>query len=179
MNHRIEQIARVYAFASRLADRLHACGPTAARLVVGWLFLLSGWGKLHDLASVTDYFTQLGLPAPSFQAVLASSTEFGCGALLLLGLATRAAAIPLMITMTVAIRTALWDQVDSAISLFGLAEFLYIVLLGWLATTGAGPLSLDALIGRLYSRRQSPRSAAARADVPTAAYRRAMADSRS
>jgi uncharacterized membrane protein YphA (DoxX/SURF4 family) len=53
-----------------------------------------------------------------------------------------------MITMTVALRTALWAQIDSLGSLFGLAEFLYITLLLWLCTSGAGPLSLDWLIER-------------------------------
>jgi uncharacterized membrane protein YphA (DoxX/SURF4 family) len=47
--------------------------------------------------------------------------------------------------MIVAIRTALWDQVDGVASLFTMIEFLYIVLFVWLGVTGAGPLSLDAL----------------------------------
>src|SRR5215470_4267094 len=63
--------------------------PTLARLTVGLVFFQSGWGKLHDLEKVTDFFTQLGLPAAAFQARLASAAEFVCGGLLLLGLATR------------------------------------------------------------------------------------------
>lgn len=110
---------------------------------------------MHDLAKVTNYFTELGLPAPAVQATLASTTEFVCGSLLLAGLATRFAAVPLMITMTVALRTALWSQIDSLGSLFGLAEFLYLVLLFWLTTSGAGPLSLDWLIER-YRQHSAP-----------------------
>ena len=72
-----------------------------------------------------------------------------CGGLLLLGLATRFAALPLIITMCVAIRTAQWENVDGIGSLVGLLEFSYIALLVWLATDGAGPLSLDRLLGRL------------------------------
>jgi uncharacterized membrane protein YphA (DoxX/SURF4 family) len=75
-----------------------------------------------------------------------STTEFVCGGLLLLGLATRFAAVPLMVTMCVAIRTALWDQVEGISSLVHLTEFAYLALLVWLATDGAGPLSLDRLI---------------------------------
>ena len=56
--------------------------------------------------------------------------------------------MPLIITMCVALRTALWDQVTDAISLFGIAEFLYIVLLVWIGVSGAGPLSLDALLAK-------------------------------
>lgn len=120
--------------------------PTLTRLAIGGLFLQSGWGKLNDLASVGEYFASLGLPAPAFQALLAASAELVCGALLLAGFATRLAVVPLVVTMVVAIRTALWDRVDGFASLSGIAEFLYILLLAWLGTHGAGPLSLDALL---------------------------------
>jgi len=141
-------LENLWDLTTRVGTALSWLSPTLARLTVGWIFFQSGWGKLHDLGKVTDYFTELGLPAPAFQATLTATTEFVCGSLLLVGLATRFAAIPLTITMIVAIRTALWSQVDSLGSLFGLAEFLYITLLVWLGTNGAGPLSLDWLIER-------------------------------
>ena len=139
-------VSDVWTLAARVGDGLRWLAPSLARLTVGWIFFQSGWAKLHNLGRVTDYFMELGLPAPAFQASLAATTEFVCGALLLLGLATRLAAVPLIITMVVAIRTALWSQVDSLGSLFGLAEFLYIALLVWLGTHGAGPLSIDYAI---------------------------------
>ncbi len=148
MNRMLHTLVGLWALATRIGNALNWLSPTVARLTVGWVFFQSGWGKLHNLAKVTDYFTQLGLPAPAFQAELTATTEFVCGSLLLLGFCTRFAAAPLIITMTVAIRTALWDQVDSLGSLFGLAEFLYITLLLWLATAGAGPLSVDWVIER-------------------------------
>src|SRR4029077_6503246 len=152
MNRVSTLIRAVAGLAERVGHTLHWLSPTVARLTVGLIFFQSGWGKLHDLAKVTDYFTELGLPAPAFQATLVSTTEFVCGSLLLAGLATRFAAVPLMITMVVALRTALWDQIDSLGRLFGLAEFLYIALLLWLATFGAGPLSIDYLIDRILAR---------------------------
>jgi len=150
------------ALAERMGGTLRWLSPVLARLTVGIVFFQSGWGKLHALDQVTGYFTELGLPAPAFQARLASSAEFVCGGLLLLGLATRFAAVPLIITMCVAIRTALWDQVSGVSSLVGLSEFAYIALLFWLATDGGGPLSLDRAL--------AARTARARADVaPSAA----------
>ena len=137
-----------FELAERVGHALRWLSPTIARLTVGLVFLQSGWGKLHDLQKVTDYFTELGLPAAAFQARLASASEFVCGGLLLLGLATRFAAVPLIITMCVAIRTALWDQVDGLSSLVGLTEFAYIALLVWLATDGPGPLSIDRVLMR-------------------------------
>jgi len=142
--------------AERIGSTLRFLSPAIARLTVGLVFLESGWGKLHALDQVTGYFTELGLPAPAFQARLASSTEFLCGGLLLLGLATRFAAVPLIITMAVAIRTALWEQVDGLSSLVGLLEFSYVALLFWLATDGGGPLSLDRLLASWRTRTVQP-----------------------
>ena len=138
----------ILALAERVGTALQWLSPTLARVVVGMVFFQSGWGKLHDLGKVTDFFVELGVPAPALQARFVASTEFACGSLLLLGLATRLAVVPLIVTMCVAIRTALWDQVDGVSSLFGITEFLYITLLVWLGTTGAGPISLDGLLGR-------------------------------
>jgi len=76
-----------------------------------------------------------------------------CGSLLLGGFATRFAVVPLIVTMCVAIRTARWDEVDGIASTFTMIEGLYIVLCVWLGTSGAGPLSLDALLARWYSQR--------------------------
>jgi putative oxidoreductase len=146
--------------AERIGDALRWLSPTIARLTVGLVFFQSGWGKLHDLEKVTGYFTELGIPNAAFQARLASTAEFVCGGLLLLGLATRFAVVPLIVTMCVAIRTAQWENVDGIGNLVGLLEFSYIALLVWLGTDGAGPLSLDALIARV---------AQLRTDAPTAA----------
>jgi len=153
--HRIVGIfMTLQGLAARIGKALSWAPPAVARLTVGWIFFQSGWGKLHDLDKVTGFFTDLGLPAPAFQARLTSTTEFVCGTLLLLGLATRFAAVPLIITMVVALRTALWDQLDSLGALFGQAEFLYIALLIWLATDGPGPLSVDWLLERRVGQRE-------------------------
>ena len=166
MNRIVALIATLAGLAERVGNALQWLSPAVARLTVGLVFLQSGWGKLHDLEKVTNYFTELGLAAPAFQARLASTAEFVCGGLLLLGFATRFAAVPLIVTMCVAIRTAQWEQVDGIGSLVGLTEFAYIALLLWLATNGAGPLSLDRLIARGWQQRaveRMPEAAPSRA----------------
>lgn len=153
MNRIVALLAGLVGLAERVGNALRWLSPALARLTVGMVFLQSGWGKLHDLEKVTGYFAELGLAAPAFQARLASTTEFVCGGLVLVGLATRFAAVPLVFVMCVAIRTALWAQVNGLGSLVGLTEFAYIALLVWLATGGAGPLSLDGLIARGWRHR--------------------------
>ena len=130
------------------SDRLRWLPPTVARITVGWIFLQSGWGKLHNLPTVVSFFAELGIPAPQLQAPLAATAELLCGALLLVGLFTRVAALPLIGVMFVALLTALRGQIHAASDLFGLSEYLYIVILLWLGASGAGPLSLDAVLAK-------------------------------
>lgn len=126
--------------------------PLLARIAVGWIFMTSGWGKLHNLDKVTGFFTDLGLPMPAFQAYLVSTTEFACGLLLLAGLFTRLASVPLAIIMAVAIATAKREELHGVPDLFGFSEFLYILLLIWLIFKGPGLLAIDTLIGRKLKR---------------------------
>ena len=123
-------------------------GPTLVRLTLGIVFMGTGWGKLHGLDDVTKFFTDLHLPAPHFQAILVASTEFFGGLAILLGLATRLAALPLAITMVVAILTAKRAQIDGVSALVGLEEWSYLVMFLWLVFAGPGPLSLDRLLVR-------------------------------
>jgi putative oxidoreductase len=137
----------------RIASALTWLPPTLARVTVGWVFVLSGWGKLHGLQDVVDFFRSLGIPAPELQAPFASRVEFVCGLLLLSGLMTRIACVPLIIVMIVAIVTARQEEITSLGALFGFVEYLYIVLMLWIGVAGPGPLSLDAiLVQRVHAR---------------------------
>ena len=151
-----DRISRFRRLVLRVSTGLRWLPPTVARLTVGWIFLQSGWGKLHDLSKVVAYFTDLGIPAPQIQAPLAAATEFVCGALVLLGLATRLASLPLIGTMLVAILTALRGDIHELSDLFGLAEFLYIGLLLWLGAYGPGPISLDGLFAKKLEATERP-----------------------
>ena len=122
--------------------------PLLARVSVGLVFASTGWGKLHHLDRVIEFFRSLGIPHPELQAPFVGSTELVCGCLLVLGLGTRLVVFPLIGTMVVAIATAIWPELEGAIDLLGKEEFLFIVLLVWLAVSGGGAVSLDALIWR-------------------------------
>ena len=132
----------------RVAGYLTWLGPLFARLTVGWVFLLSGWGKLHDLALVTQNFVGWGIPLPQVLAPFVSGVEFFGGLFLLAGLLTRISAGALGITMLVAIRSAKWADVDSLETLLGFDEFEYLALFLWLAIAGPGVLSIDQWLQR-------------------------------
>ena len=63
--------------------------------------------------------------------------------------------VPLAVTMVVALVTAKRADISGADDLFGTAEYLNLLLLGYLAAFGAGPASLDALLVRLIAGRDN------------------------
>ena len=91
--------------------------------------------------------------------------EFVGGALLLLGLLTRFAAVPLMVVMVVAIISAKAGDIDSLETLLGFEEVSYFVMFAWLAIAGPGPVSLDHFIlkasGRKHGRLEHVNSVSA------------------
>jgi putative oxidoreductase len=155
-----------------LCERLAFAPPLLSRLVIGVVFVHSGWGKLHNLEQVTRFFASLGVPFPELQAPFVATTELVCGALVLAGFATRFAAVPLMGTMVVALATALAPKITGVNALFGLAEFLYLALLLQLAVGGAGAVSLDRFVARAIDRADAA-DRAEDADLPSARVARA------
>jgi putative oxidoreductase len=131
-----------------LAKKLEWLALLVARLTVGIEFVSTGWGKVHNLAKVTSFFAELGIPAPGFNATLASFTELICGSLLVLGLGSRLAACPLVVTMVVAIITAKKDDLHGVTDLVGFIEWTYIAILGVIAILGPGAASLDTFFAK-------------------------------
>ena len=132
--------------ALTLFDRWSWIGPLALRLSLGAVFLGTGWGKLHNLGQVTGFFTELGIPFPAVQAPMVSCIELVGGALILLGLFTRLATLPLMAIMACAILTAKRPEIDGVRTLLAFDEFTYLAGFLWLFVAGAGKASLDALL---------------------------------
>jgi putative oxidoreductase len=118
------------------------------RLAVGLVFVSTGWGKVHSIQKVTEFFQSLGIPAPGFNAVLVGYSELLCGAALVLGLCTRLATIPLVVSMIIAILTARLDDLKGLFDLVGFEEFTYLVILIMLAILGPGRVAIDHLIAK-------------------------------
>jgi uncharacterized membrane protein YphA (DoxX/SURF4 family) len=129
------------------------------RVTAGLVFVVSGLLKFVYENQGVGRFTKLGLPAPAVLSTFVGSVEIVCGTLLLLGLFTRLAAVPLIIDMLVAI---VWTKVPflfgpgrepiSAPPKSGLLAFLYQARLDFAMLAcvllflfaGAGAWSLDA-----------------------------------
>lgn len=117
------------------------------RLLVGGVFFSEGIQKFLFPALGVGRFTTIGLPAPDVLAPFVGIVEIVCGALVLVGLFTRLASIPLIITISVAIVTTkipIWTA-KGWWPMAHVARTDYCMLLGglFLLLVGAGPWSLD------------------------------------
>ncbi len=74
------------------------------RLLVGGVFLVEGVQKFLFVDALgVGRFAKIGIPWPQFTAPFVGVVEIGCGLLILVGLLTRLAAIPLILDMIVAV----------------------------------------------------------------------------
>jgi uncharacterized membrane protein YphA (DoxX/SURF4 family) len=140
------------------------------RLVVGGVFLSEGIQKfLYPAENGVGRFTKIGIPAPEVMAPFVGVVEIVCGALILIGLLTRLAAIPLIIDMLVAILSTkipillgqgFWGFSLRNLPYYGFwgmaheARTDFAMLLGsiFLLIVGAGAWSLDARLRRQVGR---------------------------
>jgi uncharacterized membrane protein YphA (DoxX/SURF4 family) len=123
------------------------------RILVGWVFVSEGIQKFVFPAQLgVGRFEKIGIPSPHFMAPFVGSVEIVCGSLLLIGLFTRVAVVPLLGVILVAIattklpmiaKTGMWSMLHEA-----RADFSMLLGLVFLLITGAGTLSLDARMRR-------------------------------
>lgn len=128
-----------------------AAAPAATiliRLAVGGIFISEGIQKfLFPALRGVGVFAWVGIPAPQITAPLVGAIEIICGFLLLIGLFTRIAAIPLIVVAAAAIlmtkmpliaKSGAWYMAHMARS-----DILVLLCLIFLSIAGPGPLSLD------------------------------------
>ncbi len=141
--------------------RFLAAGPTnrtativLIRLAVGLIFFTQGILKYADPNMGVNRFTRIGFPHPFFTAHFVGTFEIVCGAVVLIGLFTRLAAVPLLVIICTAIATTkipelahpaqgFWFMVSDA-----RADFAMLCSLLFLIVNGAGPLALDNMSER-------------------------------
>jgi len=152
MHKLVSLIVNIYARAARALGFLQSPLLLVIRLYWGWQFAQDGWGKLHHLDHVTQFFASLNLPMPAQTALFVSVVEFAGGILLAAGLGTRLVSLALFLNMTVAFWTAEKDAFLGVLSnpdKFQAADaynYWFAALL--ILILGPGWIALDALIAR-------------------------------
>ncbi len=128
-------------------------GPASLALVrlhVGLIFLTRGILKFLDPLMGVARFTRIGFPHPEFTAHFVGSFEIVCGGLVLLGLWTRLASVPLLVIFITAILTTkipelfrpaqgVWYMISDART-----DFTMFCALIFLLVEGGGSCSVDA-----------------------------------
>ena len=99
--------ASIAILEGKMSKLINTAAPASViliRLSVGAVFVVEGIQKFLFSAEVgAGRFAKIGIPAPDVMGPFVGVVEILCGSLLLLGLLTRMAAIPLIIDMVVAI----------------------------------------------------------------------------
>jgi putative oxidoreductase len=128
------------------------------RLYWGYQLIQSGWGKLHHLDKVTEFFTSLNLPMPAQTAVAISSLEFFGGIFLAIGLLSRLTSLALTINLIVAYITADREALTSIFSdpdkFYAAAPYTFLVASVIVLLFGPGKFAVDTLLNRWF--RSSP-----------------------
>jgi putative oxidoreductase len=138
-------------FGSFIFGTTNINGTILIRLIVGLVFLTEGIQKyLFPELLGTGRFLTIGFSNPAFWAYFTGTFEIICGSLVLLGLITRVASIPLFIIMMIAFATTKWPMLIHK-GFWVMAheyrtDFAMTLLLIYLLIYGAGMWSVDSKI---------------------------------
>ncbi len=132
-------------------DIVLSFGLLILRVAVGCFMLVHGWQKLSGFSEMADAFPDPIGMGSRLSLISAIGAEVGCSLLLIVGLATRLAAIPLAFTMIVALFVVHaadpWQTKELAA--------IYLSVYAALIFTGAGRFSIDHM---LWTRRQKAKA---------------------
>lgn len=151
-------VQKVYSWLLLAASSLQSPFLLFVRLYWGWQFAQTGWGKLHSLAHVTEFFGSLGLPAPGPTTLFVSTFEFVGGILLAVGLLSRITALGIVIDMLTAYamadRVALFSIFSDPDKFTGAASYVFLIAGLIILIFGPGKFSVDTLLLRLFGKKE-------------------------
>jgi putative oxidoreductase len=143
----------VFAYADGAAAGAADACLLVGRVLLGWLFLASAWVKLTNMAGFAAYLGNLRVPNPVVWSWIAAPFEFILGLALILGVATRYAALAAIVYVIIA--TALghrYWEFPPAQQLNQYNHFLknLAIIAGalYVFVSGAGRYALDAVLRR-------------------------------
>ena len=159
-----ELVERAYGWFVRIADACQSPLLLAVRIYWGWQFWQAGWGKAMNIPHVVEYFTSLGIPAPTLNAYFIAWLEVVGGILLALGLFSRLIAFPLTVDMIVAYivgdREALGSIFSAPDKFYAATPYTFLFAALLILIFGPGKISLDTLIV-WYRKKRAAKPAAA------------------
>ena len=162
MNSFVAQIRRMYAWAVRAASTLQSPFLLFVRVYWGFQIAQNGWGKLHNLSHVSQFFASLGLPAPGLTATFIASIEFIGGILLAIGLLSRFIGLVLTIDMLMAYimadREALFSIFSAPDKFTAAAPYTILFAALLILIFGPGKFALDTFLLRRYPYASTTRS---------------------
>jgi uncharacterized membrane protein YphA (DoxX/SURF4 family) len=150
----------------RLVSTAAPASTLLIRLIVGPVFLSEGIQKfLYPDENGIGRFAKIGIPSPELTAPFVGVVEIICGTLIIIGLLTRLAAIPLIANMLVAILSTkipillgygFWGFSLRNVPYYGFWGMAHETRTDWsmllgsifLLIVGAGTLSIDAMLAR-------------------------------
>jgi putative oxidoreductase len=129
--------------------------PLFFRLILAYGFYGPATMKLGNIDGIIEWFSGMGMPFPTLNAYLATTTEVAGFVLLFLGLGVRLISLPLIFVMMVAIFTVhIGNGFEAGENGFEIPIY-YLLMLFSLVITGPGRFSMDALIKETIRRRTS------------------------
>lgn len=128
------------------------------RLYWGWQLVGAGWGKLTNVSAAARFFEEIGIFWPKFNAVVSGCGELFGGLLLIVGLATRLAALMLVFNMAVAFLTAHMGDARAIIGepsrFITSPPFTFLMASLIVVLFGPGFLALDTLVRQFLIHRK-------------------------
>jgi len=136
-------------FTDGLAARAQNFLLLAGRVLVGWIFISSGWRKLMDIPAFAASMPRRGLP--TFLGYVAPPVEFIGGVCIVLGLATRYAALLMLLFMIIATFSShrFWSAEPAQYTNQNSHFWKNISMTGGIVllfVTGAGRFAIDRLL---------------------------------
>jgi putative oxidoreductase len=152
MSALINNLSKTHDRFFSLVSKLQSPFLLAVRLYWGWQLAESGWGKLHNLGKVTEFFTSLNLPMPAQMAVAISCLEFFGGIFLAIGLFSRLTSLVLTINMIMAYvtadREALFSFFSDPDKFSAAAPYVFLIASLIILIFGPGKFCVDTLLRR-------------------------------
>lgn len=149
----------IYSFVIKIGNNLQSLLLLYMRITWGHQAANHGYDKLEEIEKTIQFFASLNIAHPAFNAYLVGWVELLCGLCLVFGLASRLAALPLIIVMLTALGTAHAPDISDfrfllqPLLLVQQAPYPFLITALLVFIFGPGRISIDAWLKRWAQRR--------------------------